>query len=221
MATAQPTIDHHAIRSWVEARGGHPARVKATGSEEDPGILRIDFPGFSGEDSLEEIGWDEFFEWFDRNSLAALLSDEEGNRFNKLIDRSSAGPSAAAGGGRSPIARLTGAAKRVVAKIGGRKKTPTKSRAKKSVSRKSVARTSSVKKRATPAAKSATKRAATTSAARKAAPAKGRGLAASRSAPTTSKNRSATNRAATKSPRKAASKPAARSASSSKPARHR
>ena len=91
MATAQATTDHDEIRQWVEARGGHPARVKRTGSRKDPGVLRIDFPGFSGEDTLEEIEWDEFFEWFDRNDLALLLSDEEGNRFNKLVSRQTAG----------------------------------------------------------------------------------------------------------------------------------
>ena len=90
MATAQATTDHDEIRSWVEGRGGHPARVKDTGSRTDPGVLRIDFPGFSGEDTLEEIEWDEFFEWFDRNNLAILLSDEKGNRFNKLVSRDTA-----------------------------------------------------------------------------------------------------------------------------------
>ena len=89
MATAKPTTDHETIRKWVEARKGRPARVKATGKGKDPGILRIDFPGFSGEDTLEEIEWDEFFEWFDKNKLAVLLSNERGNRFNKLVDRTS------------------------------------------------------------------------------------------------------------------------------------
>lgn len=87
MATAKPTTDHDEIRKWVEARKGRPARVKATGKGKDPGILRIDFPGFSGEDTLEEIEWDEFFEWFDRNNLALLLSSARGNRFNKLVER--------------------------------------------------------------------------------------------------------------------------------------
>lgn len=90
MATAKPTTDHDEIRKWVEARKGRPARVKATGRGKDPGILRIDFPGFSGEDTLEEIEWDEFFEWFDRNNLALILSDARGNRFNKLVARTSA-----------------------------------------------------------------------------------------------------------------------------------
>ena len=89
MATAKPTTDHETIRKWVEARKGRPARVKATGKGKDPGILRIDFPGFSGEDTLVEIEWEEFFEWFDKNKLALLLSNERGNRFNKLVDRTS------------------------------------------------------------------------------------------------------------------------------------
>jgi hypothetical protein len=90
MATAQATTDHDQIREWVESRGGHPSRVKRTGTRKDPGVLRIDFPGFSGEDTLEEIEWDEFFEWFDRDKLALLLSDEEGNRFNKFVSRGTA-----------------------------------------------------------------------------------------------------------------------------------
>ena len=94
MATAKPTTDHDTIRKWVEARKGRPARVKATGRGADPGILRIDFPGFSGEDTLETIEWDEFFEWFDKNKLAVLLSNERGNRFNKLVERSSVKTSA-------------------------------------------------------------------------------------------------------------------------------
>ncbi|HEX7114187.1 MAG TPA: hypothetical protein VF193_03565 [Steroidobacter sp.] len=82
---AKATTDHETIRSWVESHGGCPARVKRTGSNDDPGILRIDFPGFSGQDSLEQISWEEFFDWFDRNELALLYQDE--NRFNKLVSR--------------------------------------------------------------------------------------------------------------------------------------
>lgn len=86
------TTDHAFIRSWVEERGGKPARVRRTGGGDDPGILRIDFPGFSGEGSLEEIGWDEWFEKFEENGLAFLHRDIEGDdgkpdRFNKLIGR--------------------------------------------------------------------------------------------------------------------------------------
>ncbi len=88
---AKATIDHATIQKWVEQRGGHPAHVKATGSSADPGILRIDFPGFSGEGTLERIGWDQFFDWFDRNQLALIHQDRtrggKPSRFNKLVSR--------------------------------------------------------------------------------------------------------------------------------------
>lgn len=88
---AKTTIDHPTIQKWVEQRGGHPAHVKATGSSADPGVLRIDFPGFSGEGKLEQIGWDQFFESFDRNELAFIYQDRtrggKESRFNKLVSR--------------------------------------------------------------------------------------------------------------------------------------
>jgi len=83
--TAKATIDHGTIRRWVEKHGGCPAHVKQTGGRDDPGILRIDFPGFSGQDSLEKISWEQFFDWFDRNELALLYQEED--RFNKLVSR--------------------------------------------------------------------------------------------------------------------------------------
>jgi len=91
--SAHTTTDHDFIRRWVEERGGKPSRVKRTGSGDDPGILRIDFPGYSGADSLEEIPWEEWFEKFDENELAFLHRDIKGDdgeldRFNKLVSRS-------------------------------------------------------------------------------------------------------------------------------------
>jgi hypothetical protein len=85
--SAKATIDHDTIRNWVQKHGGCPAHVKSTGSKRDPGILRIDFTGFSGQDTLEKITWDEFFESFDSNGLAFLYQDED--RFNKLVSRES------------------------------------------------------------------------------------------------------------------------------------
>ena len=87
MSAAKATIRHDTIRRWVEERGGKPAHVKKTRRGDDPGILRIDFPGFSGEQTLEQLGWDEFFEWFDKNELALLYQDEQNSRFNKLVSR--------------------------------------------------------------------------------------------------------------------------------------
>ena len=91
-AESKQTTDHDEIRNWVEERGGKPARVKSTGKG-GGGLLRIDYPGFSGEDSLEEITWEEFFEAFEENNLAFLYQDEtkdgKESRFSKLIDRDS------------------------------------------------------------------------------------------------------------------------------------
>jgi hypothetical protein len=93
MSAAKVTIDHDEIRTWVEERGGFPAHVKRGSSARDLGILRIDFPGFSGEDSLEHVDWDAWFEAFDDNKLAFLHQDEteggEQSRFSKLISRDS------------------------------------------------------------------------------------------------------------------------------------
>jgi hypothetical protein len=89
---AKKTTDHDQIRRWAEERGGKPAKVKGTESgPDDPGILRIDFPGVGEEDGLEEIPWDEWFEKFDEENLAFLHQDEvksgEESRFFKLVKR--------------------------------------------------------------------------------------------------------------------------------------
>ncbi len=89
--TSKVTTDHETIRQWAEARDGKPSAVKRTGSQGEVGIIRIDFPGYSGEQSLEEISWDEFFEKFEESKLAFVYQEEtaEGVRsnFNKLVKR--------------------------------------------------------------------------------------------------------------------------------------
>ena len=87
--SAVTTTDHDVIRKWVEERGGWPATVKSTHSKGDPGLLRIDFPGYSGEDSLERISWEEWFQGFEENNLAFLHEEDKDSRFNKLINRES------------------------------------------------------------------------------------------------------------------------------------
>jgi len=86
MSASQTTTDHNKIKSWAEARDGHPARVKTSG---EGGILRIDFG--KPEESLEEISWDEFFEIFDENKLEFLYQDktQDGkiSRFSKFVAR--------------------------------------------------------------------------------------------------------------------------------------
>jgi hypothetical protein len=101
MGAARITTDHEEIRAWVEQRGGVPAHVKRSGDSSDAGILRIDFPGFEGEDTLEPLGWDEWFRAFDENGLAFLHQDEtesgEPSRFNKLISRDRIGSASGQG----------------------------------------------------------------------------------------------------------------------------
>ncbi len=86
------TTDHEEIRKWVEERGGHPATVKRTArGKQQAGIIRIDFPGFSGAESLKPITWDEWFDMFEERRLAFLHQKKTGSgkqsRFNKLVSR--------------------------------------------------------------------------------------------------------------------------------------
>lgn len=91
MAETKRTSDHETIRKWVEERSARPTRVKRTGSRDDPGLLRIDFPGYGGEEELEEISWDEFFDKFDEKGLEFLYQERtdsgEVSRFNKFVSR--------------------------------------------------------------------------------------------------------------------------------------
>ena len=123
-ATSRTATDHETIIQWVEDRDGHPATVKRTAKDDDPGLLRIDFPGYSGEESLEEISWDAFFEKFEEKNLAFLYQDKtkdgRQSRFFKLVSREGDG------GESSGAKRTTEAAA---------KRSTTKSRAKKSASR--------------------------------------------------------------------------------------
>jgi hypothetical protein len=52
-------MDHDEIRQWAEERNARPSCVRGTGGGEDVGMIRLDFPGFSGEQSLEQIEWDD------------------------------------------------------------------------------------------------------------------------------------------------------------------
>jgi hemerythrin superfamily protein len=91
MASAITTTNHDEIRQWVEARGGCPAHVKGSGNRREPGVLRIDYPGYSGGSSLEKISWNAFFDAFDANDLAFLYQDRKNSRFSKLVRRSNGG----------------------------------------------------------------------------------------------------------------------------------
>jgi len=85
------STDHEEIRKWAEERGAKPSCVRGTGNKHDVGMLRLDFPGYTGEDKLQEISWDEWFKKFDERKLALIYQDEtadgETSNFNKLVSR--------------------------------------------------------------------------------------------------------------------------------------
>jgi hypothetical protein len=91
-AAAKPTTDHDEIQRWAEARGGTPAAVKGTTrGRGDVGMIRIDFPGYSGAGKLQPISWDEWFQKFDDSGLALIKQEKtargQRSNFNKLVSR--------------------------------------------------------------------------------------------------------------------------------------
>jgi len=89
--TTKYTTDHETIRQWAEARGGRPVTVKGTEKGGEPGVLRIDFPGYGEDERFEPISWDEFFKKFDEKGLAMLYEDKTADgkvsRFYKFVSR--------------------------------------------------------------------------------------------------------------------------------------
>lgn len=86
------TVDHDEIRRWAEERGGRPACVKGTGrGRADIGLIRLDFPGFPGAESVEPITWEQFFDAFEKNRLAFVFQREtaggQRSNFNKIVAR--------------------------------------------------------------------------------------------------------------------------------------
>jgi hypothetical protein len=84
MSTRHVTTDHAAIRRWVEERGGHPAVVTGAPGEEE-GVLRLDIPGYSEQEFLEPLSWEDFFRRFEAKELAFAYEDEGG--FFAFVDR--------------------------------------------------------------------------------------------------------------------------------------
>lgn len=85
------TTDHDEIRAWAEKLDGTPACVRSTADADDPGILRFDFPGGTGEDKLAHISWEDWFDKFDASNLALLYQEQKSNgepsTFFKLVSR--------------------------------------------------------------------------------------------------------------------------------------
>lgn len=85
------TTNHDEIRKWAEERHAEPACVQGTGNPRDLGMIRLNFPGYSGAQSLAPISWDEWFEKFDEKHLALIYRDKTADgrksNFNKLVSR--------------------------------------------------------------------------------------------------------------------------------------
>lgn len=90
--SSHTTTDLKEIKKWAEEREGKPSIVKGTeDSKNDGGVLRINFPGYRGEDTLEEISWDEWYKIFKERDLEFLYQDKTADgkesRFFKLINK--------------------------------------------------------------------------------------------------------------------------------------
>jgi hypothetical protein len=194
MAKSKTTTDHKEIQQWAERRGGKPACVLGTGGGGDAGILRIDFPGYSGEGSLHEIEWDEFFAKFDAQNLALVYQDTtadgEPSNFNKLVSRDSAS------GGGSGGKRAAGGKKKSAAP----KKAAAATKTAKSANRKTASKGKSAPKKAPPtkAAKSAPKKAVKTAAKKAPKKASKQSTGGVKKAPKKAAKKAATKKAAKK-----------------------
>lgn len=145
------TKDHDVIRSWAEARGATPSHVKSTESAEDVGVLRLDFPGYTGQGTLETVTWEQFFEKFDQGDLAFVYEEEtaagQKSNFNKIVSSEGATARPSRGRGTGKKAARSSAKRRTARAAKTTRTTPARKGAKK-ISR-PAAKTRVAKKAAT------------------------------------------------------------------------
>jgi hypothetical protein len=83
MTAPNTTVDHDAIKAWVEVRGGTPAM--------SGDALRIAYDELGASELVRPISWDEWFRVFEEQHLAFLHRDEDDggelSRFSELVDR--------------------------------------------------------------------------------------------------------------------------------------
>lgn len=94
---AKSTTDLNKIRNWAESRGGTPVSVKGTARGGSPaGLLRIDFPGYSGAGKFKKVSWDEWYDKFQESNLEFLYQERtssgQPSRFFKLVCRGTSQP---------------------------------------------------------------------------------------------------------------------------------
>jgi predicted HTH domain antitoxin len=77
------TTDHEVIRQWAKARKAVPATVEGTEHDGHLGVLRLNFPGYSG-DRLTEVSWNDWFDAFDKRRLNFIYQQKQtsGKRSN-------------------------------------------------------------------------------------------------------------------------------------------
>jgi ferritin-like metal-binding protein YciE len=96
--------DPQEIQQWAEERGAKPACVRGTGKKGDLGVLRLDFPGYTGADKLQAISWDDFFDKFQERKLQLLVQDKTAggkkSNFNKLVSKQTAAATSGGNGGK-------------------------------------------------------------------------------------------------------------------------
>ena len=119
-AKATATTDHDEIRRWAEERGATPACVRGTGGKGNVGMLRLDFPGYSAEESLEPLEWNQWFEIFDEEGLALLYQETTASgaqsNFNKLVSRESVTTSKRGSMPAKPVRRRATATEKAVSR---------------------------------------------------------------------------------------------------------
>jgi hypothetical protein len=67
------TKSHDVIRQWAEERKAKPTTVE--GQKDNPRVLRMDFPGYGG-DNLVEISWDDWFKTFDDRDVVFIYQEQ-------------------------------------------------------------------------------------------------------------------------------------------------
>ena len=90
MSESKITANHDEISRWTEERQGKPAVVRGTAGKDrdDLGILRIDFPGGAGEESLQGVNWEEWFSKFDGKHPGFLYQDQtSGGQTSRFFNR--------------------------------------------------------------------------------------------------------------------------------------
>jgi hypothetical protein len=122
--SAQVTTNLNEIRRWAEERGGKPVSVIGTSPRNRAGLLRIDFPGYSGAGRFEEVSWDEWYQKFQESNLEFLYQDKAKNgqrsRFFKLVCRGTANGNGSRASSRSRSRSRSGAQARGGSRSGSR-----------------------------------------------------------------------------------------------------